>query len=53
MKIRIAYLPEEAQEAGAVLAALLRLFPAAKVRKTDDHPPYKHTYLTTRKPAKR
>ena len=53
MKIKLSYLPEEAREAGAVLSALLRLLPSAKVRKTDANPPYKHTYLTTRKPAKR
>lgn len=53
MKIKLSYLPEEERDAGAALAALLRLLPGARVRKTDGKGPYKHTYLTTRKTAKR
>jgi len=48
-KITVAYLPEDKQEATAALAALRRLHPDAKVRKSDRHPPYKHIYLTTKK----
>ena len=51
MKITIAYIPEEEQEAAADLAALQQLHPRAKVRKSEAHPPFKHIYLTTTKPA--
>ena len=52
MKITIAYLPVEDQEAADIQAAILRRFPGAKIHKSEAHPPYKHTYLTTKKPAK-
>ena len=48
MKITIAYLPEEQEEATAVLVALRPLLAWEKVRKSDRHPPYKHIYLTTK-----
>ena len=51
MKITLAYLETERKSAAAVLAALLRLFPTANIRESDRHPPYKHMYVTTRKPA--
>ena len=51
MKYKISYLPEEGEEAAAGLAVLQRLYPAAKVRESDAHPPFKHIYLTTKKPA--
>jgi len=51
-KITIAYLPEEKEGAAAVLAAFLRIYPGAKVRKSDLHPPFLHTYLTTKKGLK-
>ena len=52
MKITIAYLPAEDQEAADIQAAILRRFPGAKILKSEAHPPYKHTYLTTKKPGK-
>lgn len=52
MKIKLTYLPEEESEAAADLAALRQLHPRLKVRKSDAHPPHKHIYLTTPKPAK-
>jgi len=52
MKISMAYLPEEEQEAAADLAALRQLHPGIKVRKSDAHPPFKHIYLTTTKPSR-
>ena len=52
MKITIAYLPAEDQEAADIQAAILRRFPGAKIRKSETHQPYKHTYLTTKKPGK-
>lgn len=50
MKISIAHLPDEQEKAAATLAALLQLHPSTKVRKSDRHPPFKHIYLTTKKP---
>ena len=47
MKFRLSFLPDEREDAAAVLAALLRLHPAAKVKESDAHPPYRHIYLTT------
>lgn len=49
MKITVAYLPEDEKEATAALAALRRLHPDGKVRKSDRHPPYLHIYLTTKR----
>ena len=49
-KITVAYLPEDEKEATAALAALRRLHPDGKVRKSDRHPPYLHIYLTTKQP---
>lgn len=51
MKITIAYLPAEEQEASADLAALHSRHPGARVRKSDARPPFKHVYVTTKKPA--
>ena len=51
MKITVAYLPEDG-DVSAVVAAILRLYPDAKVRKSDRHAPYRHIYMTTKKPAK-
>lgn len=51
MKHTIAYLPEEEPEAASDLEELRRRHPLAKVHKSDRHPPYKHIYLTTKKPA--
>ena len=49
MKITVAYIAEEQEEAAAALAVLRRLHPDGKVRKSDRHPPFKHIYLTTKK----
>lgn len=50
MKITIAYLPEEARKAKLLLTVALDVIPDAKVRESDRHAPFKHTYITTRKP---
>lgn len=47
MKITIAALPAEAEEAGAVLALLRLLYPKAKVRRDKSHPPHALLYLRT------
>ena len=52
MKYKISYLPYESEEAAADVAVLQQLHPSAKVRKSDAHPPFKHIYITTRKPVK-
>lgn len=51
MKITIAYLPGEERNAGIIRAFVKGLLPDVKVRESDRHDPYKHTYLTTRKRA--
>ncbi|USF26950.1 hypothetical protein N510_001883 [Firmicutes bacterium ASF500] len=50
MKITIAYLPEEFREADLIHRFAQGLLDGAKVRKSDRHPPYKHIYLTAKKP---
>lgn len=55
MKITIAYLPEEQQKANNLLRCLSSFLGdnVDKVRESDRHAPYMHTYLTTRKPENR
>lgn len=53
MKITIAYTADEEREAIADLETLRRLHPAGRVHKKDSKPPFKHLYLTTKKPGKR
>lgn len=53
MKATIAHLPEEEAQAKAWVASIKAAEPGVKVRKSDAHPPFKHIYLTTGKPAKR
>lgn len=50
MKISIAYLPEEEREANIIRWFVHGLCPGEKIRKSDRHPPFKHIYLTTKKP---
>lgn len=50
MKITIAYISEEQEEAATILAALRPLLAWEKTRKSDRHPPFKHIYLTTKRP---
>lgn len=50
MKITVAYLPEEKEEAAAVQAALQPLLNWEKIHKSNSHPPFKHIYMATRKP---
>lgn len=47
MKITIAALPSEQEEAGAVLALLRLLYPKAKARRDKSHPPHALLYLRT------
>lgn len=50
MKITIAYLPGEERNAVIVESFIKGLVPDAKVRKSNNHAPIEHIYLTTRKP---
>lgn len=53
MKVTIAYTADE-QEAAANTAAVLRqMYPGIRMRESDRQPPFKHLYLTTKKPGKR
>jgi len=51
LKITIAYISAEEQDAAAVMAALLRLLPGVRVHKNESKAPFLHIYLTTRKPG--
>ena len=48
MKIGLSFRPGEEDDAAKVLMEVLRLFPRAKVRKSNRHPPFSHIYLTTK-----
>ena len=50
MKIIVAYLPEEEREANGIRWFVYGMCPGTKVRKSDRHPPFKHIYLTTKRP---
>ena len=52
MKITIAYLPDEERNVGIIRAFVKSLLPETKVRESERHSPYKHIYLTTKKPEK-
>lgn len=52
MKMTIAYQSDEQKEADTVAAAMRSLLPAVKVRESDRHPPFKHIYMTIKKPEK-
>ncbi len=52
MKVTVAYVLEEELEAAAVAAAICSVNPGISVRKSERHPPFRHLYLTTRKPKK-
>ena len=47
MKVKISYLPEEEKTVAAELAAFRLRHPAAKIRRSDRHPPYRPIYLAT------
>ena len=53
MKITIAYLPEEERKAKLFQAVALGIIPGAKVKESDRHAPFKHIYLTSKKPENR
>lgn len=51
MKLTIAYLPGEEEAVTKSVAALRRIHPGIKVRESDRHPPFRHIYMTTKKPG--
>ena len=53
MKITFSFVLEEQEEAAACVAALRQLQPGIMVRESDRHPPFRHFYLTTKKPGNR
>lgn len=53
MKITIAYLPEEEQEVDNLKRLLSGILGGAKVKESDRHAPYKHIYMTSKKPETR
>ena len=50
MKITIAYLPNEEHEADAIKRAICCTLGKVKVKENDRHTPFKHIYITARKP---
>ncbi len=46
MKVKISYLPEEEKTVAAELAAFRLRHPAAKIRRSDRHPPYRQIYFS-------
>ena len=52
MKITIAYQPEEAQVANMLKHTICSILDSTKVKESDRHAPFKHTYITTGKPEK-
>jgi|GEM_PF-5230056 len=51
MKIRISYAPDEERDACVATKAMLRLFPAIRVHKSENNPTHTQLYMTTRRPA--
>ena len=52
MKITIAYLPGEEQEADFIKRAVKCIFSVVKINESARHLPFKHIYITTKKPEK-
>lgn len=50
MKIKISYAPDEERDAYAATRAMLKLFPAIRIHKDDNNPPYTRLYMATKRP---
>ena len=48
MKVKIAYLPEEAREAERIITAVSAILPNGKPCRREKHPPFKHVYFVTK-----
>jgi len=53
VKITIAHLAEETQQAQSVETFIKKEHPTATVKRSQKHPPYRHIYIATGGPAKR
>lgn len=53
MKIKISYIETERFQVANLLQVIVNQLPNAKQRETNNHPPYKHIYLTIKEPRKR
>lgn len=51
MKVKIAYLPGEEQEAESLHNCAKELLKPVKVNRSDRHAPYRHIYIATEKQA--
>ena len=51
MKIKIAYQPEEAEQARAVAAMIRPFLGDVRINNADNHKPFLHLYISTRRPA--
>lgn len=55
MKIKITYLPEEQKNASIIKTFAFHLLGAYKegvrIRESDNNPPFKHIYVSTKKPG--
>lgn len=47
MKIVITHTDTETQEADAVVAAVQKILPKGKLRRSNNHPPYRKVFITT------
>ena len=52
MKITIAHLAEETQQAESVEEFIKKEHPTATVKRSQKHPPYRHIYIATGGPVK-
>lgn len=53
MKIKVTFSPEDGKEAAALVAALLRRYPGAKVRRDKSKAPKQALYMTIKGPGTR
>lgn len=53
MKIKLSCLPEEQASADYLRDLLKRELPTAKIRECQEHPPFRHIYLTVEKSKRR
>ena len=52
MKLSMSFLPEESAIAAGLTSIISGFFKKCKIRETDNHPPYRHIYISVEKPGK-
>lgn len=52
MKIRISYIQEEGPLATCIVETIRHLLPTVRLHESDDKPPWRYIFLTTKKPQK-